>query len=551
MPPKKPSSTTFDIGLVMAGAVSAGAYTAGVLDYLLQALDAWYDAKSAGDPLAPPHDVNIKVASGASAGGICAALLTTLINRRADPIRECPAPPSPNNVLYQSWVEKIDISRLLETQDMDQDTVRSLLDVSVLDEIAHDAFSQPGEFQVRPYFSREFHVLLTVTNLRGVPYRIRFAGDPNAIHDLSLHADHMHFVMAGRSDHLPEGAFYLDPARFDSDNWTLLRQSALATSAFPGGLAPRLLRRPTGDYARRPWWLPEEGRVNQKCYSAIHVHPEWPTTYGQSAGNAPEYEFLCVDGGVMNNEPLELARRILAGEGGSNPREGDRARAAVLMIDPFPDPLPFNPDYHADGRLLAVLGQMFASLLNQARFKPDELALAWDEKIFSRYLIAPSRPLDENPSAALASKVMHAFGGFLHRDLRDHDFQLGRRNGQRFLQQYFLLPETNPLFAQWTEEQKNHFRVSRDDQVFLPIIPLMPGHETVPEPLWPHLPETLLRDLEVGMKQRADVVFDGLLPLTGISRWAARWIWRWLARGRVVGGVSKAIEADLRRGGLL
>src|SRR5271163_2793770 len=32
---------TFKIGINMAGAVSAGAYTAGVLDFLIEALDAW------------------------------------------------------------------------------------------------------------------------------------------------------------------------------------------------------------------------------------------------------------------------------------------------------------------------------------------------------------------------------------------------------------------------------------------------------------------------------------------------------------------------------
>jgi predicted patatin/cPLA2 family phospholipase len=31
----------FKIGLVLAGAVSAGAYTAGVVDFLFEALEAW------------------------------------------------------------------------------------------------------------------------------------------------------------------------------------------------------------------------------------------------------------------------------------------------------------------------------------------------------------------------------------------------------------------------------------------------------------------------------------------------------------------------------
>jgi hypothetical protein len=31
----------FELGICMAGAVSAGAYTAGVMDFLIEALDTW------------------------------------------------------------------------------------------------------------------------------------------------------------------------------------------------------------------------------------------------------------------------------------------------------------------------------------------------------------------------------------------------------------------------------------------------------------------------------------------------------------------------------
>jgi hypothetical protein len=46
------SQKPFDIGLVRAGAVSAGAYTAGVIDFLVQALDG---ANAAGKAV-PPHE---------------------------------------------------------------------------------------------------------------------------------------------------------------------------------------------------------------------------------------------------------------------------------------------------------------------------------------------------------------------------------------------------------------------------------------------------------------------------------------------------------------
>src|SRR4051812_10764820 len=64
----------FQIGLVMAGAVSAGAYTAGVVDFLIQALDQWHEGKRGDDPRCPRHNVSLKVMAGASAGGMSAAI---------------------------------------------------------------------------------------------------------------------------------------------------------------------------------------------------------------------------------------------------------------------------------------------------------------------------------------------------------------------------------------------------------------------------------------------------------------------------------------------
>ena len=56
----------FQIGLTMSGAISAGAYTAGVLDFLIEALDAWEDARNGPDAdTVPGHRVGIKVMSGA------------------------------------------------------------------------------------------------------------------------------------------------------------------------------------------------------------------------------------------------------------------------------------------------------------------------------------------------------------------------------------------------------------------------------------------------------------------------------------------------------
>ena len=60
------SEEPFEIGLVMAGAVSAGAYTAGVIDFLIEALDEWQRLKDTNAPAAPKHAVQLKVFVGRS-----------------------------------------------------------------------------------------------------------------------------------------------------------------------------------------------------------------------------------------------------------------------------------------------------------------------------------------------------------------------------------------------------------------------------------------------------------------------------------------------------
>lgn len=70
-----PPDDTFEIGLVLGGTVSAGAYTAGALDFLLEALESWYTD-------APPHKVILKTVAGTSGGAVCSAILGLLSSRK-------------------------------------------------------------------------------------------------------------------------------------------------------------------------------------------------------------------------------------------------------------------------------------------------------------------------------------------------------------------------------------------------------------------------------------------------------------------------------------
>ena len=76
-----------------AGAVSAGAYTAGVMDFLIETLHNWEQHR--GKPGVPTHRVVIPVIGGASAGGMTGILTAAAINQRFQPVRTHPAQRQP------------------------------------------------------------------------------------------------------------------------------------------------------------------------------------------------------------------------------------------------------------------------------------------------------------------------------------------------------------------------------------------------------------------------------------------------------------------------
>jgi Patatin-like phospholipase len=596
----------FEIGLVMAGAISAGAYTAGVVDFLLQALDEWEKAKAHArahpdDPSSrdcPKHEVRIKVIAGASAGGMTAGLAAGMLGMKYESVTRQTSPDSAsppivptNNNLYRSWVNTIDIVPLLGTDDLDTDAtipVQSVLDSTIIRTIAAEAFryDQPKETLARPYVSDALHVFLTVTNLRGIPYPVTFTNyEKIPEYNMMLHADNMHFVVSKDATQAGPDAFWLKPHDFqEAKTWGVLQDSAIATGAFPVGLAAQPLKRPPAQYDSREWAIPKPCSDDPACTTDVWkaIPPLWPTINAAVASAAKtgkpfEYEFLCVDGGVTNNEPLDLARRILAGADGVNPREGDKATRAVIMVMPFPNAGPFEVEYSSQLNLAGLLATIFGSLISQARFKPEELTLADDPDVYSRFLIVPRRGYRDDSTLepyAIACGSLEGFGGFLSRRFREHDYQLGRRNCQWFLKQYFVLPSKgdrrNKLFDNWTDEARARHRVvmkrpatatspaRQVDLDLLPIIPLMgAAAPNVPKPVWPtYLPGDFAA-LRPKVKKRLRRVVWALIdqnvafPILGPPfRWALKFIW-WIMSGQVVGKIMQAIKADLTTRGLM
>ncbi|MBL6749367.1 MAG: patatin-like phospholipase family protein [Nevskia sp.] len=501
----------FRIGLAMAGAVSAGAYSAGVLDFLVEALDAWHAAKARGEAV-PRHAVSLEAASGASAGAMCAALLAAALpyrfpHARLD-ARRRPDARAGENPFYRAWVRDIGIAPLLGTADLAGGPLKSLLDCTALDGIVQAALDFAGPAQPRPYVRRPFVARFTLGNLRGVPYTVNYRGTRPASDTLYAHADFQGFLVGGEpprplpphlAGHRLLGA---EPSAADPA-WRGLGEAALASGAFPFFLKPRLLSRPGSDYAALRFGTGDPALPG----GSLSVPPAW----GDGAAPAA-YDYVCMDGGLFNNEPLELAREVVAGGYGCRmPRSGALADRAVLMIAPFVSRpgagtlLPVAP-------LHQLIAPLLFSLVAQCRFAPQDLALAQDETVYSRFLLAPTG--SKSPPGApywIAGGPLEGFFGFLHEEFRKHDYQLGRRNCQRFLQRHFTLPADNPIVAAgYAELAEPQLRAWRTADGELPIVPLT-GTAVPEEPAcdWP-AGQLDVEEILHAARRRADAVSAAL-----------------------------------------
>lgn len=479
----------FEIGLALAAAISAGAYTAGVIDFLMQALQAWEDERDKGGP---QHRVCLRTMAGASAGAITGALGIVALARGLRPealsktekaALQGSANASFQSIrcvlpsLYETWVTRPcmvasagsqrkdllgdddvaprgpDGKRLKSTKGAKPFLVRSVLNAALLDDIEEAALLHPETDSVTkpepfPFLADTLHVIMTVTNLRGIPFDVAFG---QGFYGMQTHGDRLHYAIRGvgkavwpETDGLwlaGDKTLGLDVATLPqlgqadiSDEWRRYGNAAIASAAFPGGLAPRTISTPFEQYEKRqyPFRL-DKAVINAAFPSSIDL--------------TGDYNFVAVDGGVVNNSPFDFVEHALWNPGQS-PKTGENADRAVIMVAPFPEPPAFPPEGRPALEIVSVVRALFPALIDQARFRPSELGPAVNPNDRSRFIISPIRSLNDGPIERypIACSLLGGFGGFLDEAFRAHDYQLGRRNCQKFLSSVFGLPkESNVL----------------------------------------------------------------------------------------------------------
>lgn len=562
--------SSLKLGINMAGAISAGAYTAGVLDFLTEALDAWYAAKARGD-IVPKHDVVIEVLSGASAGGMCAAISAIQLQQDFEHIQDVDKSGTTNR-LFESWVNKVDIQQLAKTEDLAKSsTVRSLLNSTIIDEIAEYALTVGDTPKIsRPYVSPSLTLFLSLTNLRGVPYSLNGKAPGSIEESTFFYGDRIRFetVVSSKTPTSSAAAHPLNlKTAGDDGGWTLLQQAAKATGAFPVFLAPVSIQRKQEEYTPPMW---------ESVTTAANNTPSVTTPNFPMRLSDP-FDTLNVDGGVTNNDPFNYAHDYLlslspARIAATGAEDTDRA---VISIAPFPTTEAYEEEYDCakNSNVFLAIYRLFGALISQSRFFGESLSQIMRGTTFSRFVIAPSddelaTQYAENPVAqppALQCASLGAFGGFFEREFRAHDYALGRRNCQKFLRDHFVLPEDNIVIKSGIEEghrQEIRSRFGRPalgsyasprsadsgsqtmsedlaaaEKRWIPVIPLCSGTVLTPVPRRKRTPisDAKIRLIVklIGKRVRAIIgVWRAQIPSWPLRTflWPGEWLIPWLAR---------------------
>jgi hypothetical protein len=535
---------TFEFALVLGGTVSAGAYTAGAVDFLIEALDCFSEAQQQGE--APPHKVLLKLIAGTSGGGVNAAIAArTLAFQYPHATRATSIGTASGNPFYDTWVDTLRLDRFLDTSDIGRELVSLLNGKPIDDGAAAIIRFANGAARARDWVATPLRVILTLTNLRGVPYKTNFGGKLSQ--GYVDHADFIRFALLYPGQSLGEvrpdelvlgfGSERLPQAT----DWEQFSNFARATAAFPVGFPPRALSRPTEHYRWRVVPYPP-GPGGQTGY--LMNWPDWESM--EVEGTIPDdWHFLAVDGGATDNEPIQLARTALAGLLGRNPRNPKEANRAVWLIDPFAGHAPLGPETLTPFPVL--LGAVATTLTQQTLYDTADLLMAGDDKIFSRFMLTPTRG-DLTGDDAIASGGLGAFIGFACPAFMRFDYLLGRQNCQRFLRETFVLAEDNPVFKDWSADDKRSFRDVASNGM-LPIIPLI-GDAAVDETLdpWPKGkldPERY----RAGIEARFRAIFE--LELSGsVLRSVLSWVGAHATQKQAADYVIGTMQAYMRKAGL-
>jgi len=572
------SKQTFHLGLSMAGAVSAGAYTAGFVDYVLEALSEWENAKQtqANNPNSniPNHNVIIDAVGGASAGGMVGMIATlALYSGNWKPVKKV-SNVKTGNILYDSWVfldddlslyakesrGKATFEKMLDTSDINPEVgAPSLLNSNPIDAIAERVFNElPTDAsldKLPEFISKDLRLLITLTSLRPLDYKVKMSRikskflDETPSHRVSSHDVLAHFKL--NYDATKDKNKYLPFHPHTLASRSFLIKVTKATGAFPIGLKPRYF---DDEFATS--YLNNSLKVRKSLIKDMDILIDAETT--------SNFQFTAIDGGTINNEPFDEVLRHLINKHGvpnlENPKFG------TVLIDPFPsffDSEVTDKVNYKVSSIMGIVGALVPTILNQARNKQTDTYGVGLFKLmsFPRKLKSGKMEIREHPP--LATGALEGFGGFLDIKFRQHDFFLGRDNARNFLRGILFLEcdkdDPENLFYGVSDTVINEFRkkVKQDDgseKIYMPIIPDISKIEGDTNPTkyeveeFPKFNKEAFRKLEKPIKNRMKAILKAEFK-GRIKKWWLRPIvaaFRGVFASKITKWVMDQVETDFK-----
>ncbi len=482
-PSPNPDLRTHRFALCLSGGVALGTYMAGVLAQLYADIT---DLNRFGREHGAARDMlRIDILAGSSAGSVTGLILAQSIAfaDSDDPVlRAMSEPANLEARMRGSWVDGLEIHNLLSPSD---DPSVSLFTDASMDRVSQDALAFPSRTTSSAGLDRAIALWMTMTNLDGIPKSIGFRqGASTDQSPVTFYArnyrDYAPYFVCGSEaravtipTHLlgdvPSGPKtpreWWDACKADT-TWEEVKEDAMTSGAFP--MAFRTRSRPRDltlydDYVQLRDELISDGTIRE--------------------GELPDRaNFTCADGGLFNNQPIGKAIDASAYLNRLDPDRVNDPRT-YLVIEPDPTSPQLVVDSlkgleKQDGANglppTALLGKILGAYFNDALYQDFQNAADTNERILKvnmalwemdrhvrekagdnfdeeayleirKAIIGASGiahkfvvDLERIPASIpvpdrLAGDFMGHFGGFLSRECREFDFQVGKAEARKWL----------------------------------------------------------------------------------------------------------------------
>lgn len=401
------------LAIAISGAVSLGSYEAGVMYEVLEAI-AIHNENLADDD---PNRIEIDVITGASAGGMTAGILAQKLLCEGEKLRG-----AYTNPLYESWVQEVDIGKLL-VQNREEYKF-SLLSSKVVESIGEKYIKNfPTIAQPHPSAASTIHVGIAMSNLNGWDYIVRPLnkdGDGEFIYtrykdrfvcQLS-HVDNNIALSEISLSHKEDvdGGDIDKWVKMHPTNWQKLRECSLSSGAFPFAFEAKKITR-----------CPGKGEFSNR------------------EGNTYTY----TDGGVFENEPLGLAKKLA--EWIDAKAKDEESKRFYLYVAPGNKNSTANSNFGRDEQvdLWTTLKSLISAIFHQARFQ-DWIIKDLDSQSPIFQITVPDKEL--------IGELLFAFAGFLDIRFRHFDYNIGRESARAALEKFSKEPTNNPKLVHWKDK---------------------------------------------------------------------------------------------------